>query len=633
MKQLFIFLVFIFTSNVALAFSNSGVVLNTTSEFVTPTQNEKMRSDSLYNPAWHFNDSTFFVWVDAQLRPMVTKITNGQKQTVPLDDDPSYTVLEDGHNRFGMGMDKNGYIHITGDMHNYSYSTVEQGAGKPYPARYQKQGMLYWKSNKPADISGGFSFVGGKDAPTTLPGTGWSYGKFFTDSNGELYYSARVKAIFGGHVSGEMGLGLYKYNADTKAWVALGANAEDTRPGTYFKVILWENAGMAPEKWYQGFMSDIKFDKDNRLHLAASINANNTLVGNDRIIYAYSNNGGITWFRANGTAISKLPIRAVDGLPNQGDVVAKTTVAPFFDSMARVVSDRHGRPGTVVGTLWFTWNGKTWEKTTNLVPGTTADLNNDNDVVLTRWSKLFFADDLNSKIFGYDIKDFDSYVGLDAATLKKYGVAYGVGFNSTTGLQTVLKTTITPAPLPLGWENKDISVEPGIWGGTAGFLNNQFIFNNYDIAIDNPHDSFHFVYKKMIGDGILTARVVSATNTSGNARVGIMMRDNLAFNAKHVSVLLNYPKSNAIFSFRKVANDQTNNIWRAGITLPYYVKLERVGDKFIGSISKDRLTWTEVGNTTIPMSSIIYIGLAGASYNRNTMQNVVMDQVYSPAFK
>jgi len=145
-----------------LAWAEEGIMVDTSVVWQTPVSSPQLLSQHQHTPLWHFNNSTYFVWVDANLRAWITKIKDGVAETMPVDEQADYKVTPDSHNRFSMGIDKEGYIHITGDMHNY---TTETTTGT-YPVRYQKQAILYWKSNQPQNVNAGFSFVGGKNAPT-----------------------------------------------------------------------------------------------------------------------------------------------------------------------------------------------------------------------------------------------------------------------------------------------------------------------------------------------------------------------------------------------------------------------------------------------------------------------------------
>jgi hypothetical protein len=79
---------------------------------------------------------------------------------------------------------------------------------------------------------------------------------------------------------------------------------------------------------YQPHIVDIRFDKvTNRMHFVASVNNDNSKNPNNdvsqsstHLVYAYSDDGGNTFHRADGAPIASLPMRA-DADPSQGDVV------------------------------------------------------------------------------------------------------------------------------------------------------------------------------------------------------------------------------------------------------------------------------------------------------------------------
>jgi regulation of enolase protein 1 (concanavalin A-like superfamily) len=236
---------------------------------------------------------------------------------------------------------------------------------------------------------------------------------------------------------------------------------------------------------------------------------------------------------------------------------------------------------------------------------------------------------LDHRAFGYDFTGYQTYQCVDGAELRKTGVIYGIGVNPKDNLEAVLKTTVTPAPLPCGWDNKDIAASPSGFAGTAGYSGGQFVVTDYGSQIDNSNDSFHYVYEKMTGDGTITARVTTTT-PSAHSRAGVMMRETLAFNSKHAMVTLSPLDKGAIFGYRNTTGGYTVNANQPGIPVPYWVRLVRAKDTFTGYISPDEKNWTQTGKVSIPMSDTIYVGLASSSYNYYTMQTAKFDDVDAP---
>jgi hypothetical protein len=303
----------------------------------------------LWTPVQHLHGKTFVVVPDASLRPLVTQIdADGKTTTVPLDPLPDYHAASDGHNRFTMGIDRDGYLHIAGDMHGYAeWATT-------YIARYQYQNMMYWRSNRPLDVTGGFTFAGGADAQTRLPGEEWGGdSRFFNDRNGELYFSSRVRAFTGSTLSGSepfIAYGLYRYDTATGRWTARGGDVAKVVPdATNFHTVLYWDHTIG----FEAFQTNPCFDFQNRLHFVISGNvAEHPGMG---MIYAQSDDGGVTWTKANGTRIPGLPLRNRDGDPNQGELMLR---APSIERPSVAVD----RDGTVLvqGNGARTWNGTAW---------------------------------------------------------------------------------------------------------------------------------------------------------------------------------------------------------------------------------------------------------------------------------
>lgn len=290
-----------------------------TPEFSTSDYSTVLGPDSKFSPVASFNGCTYFVWCNAARRPFVTKIdSSGAVTTAPLDPDTAYVAQNDGHHKFSLGIDSNGYIHVAGDMHNYPNNL-------PYLSKYLGKKIMYWVSNFPEDVSA-FTFKGG-DPVRAIPGYGFSYGSFYSDNNGVLYFMARGKVHEKGHWPGEHGVTLSRYDVTTQAWTELGGYPPPIIPQgpINHKALLWEDGGHffaadPTRSWYQSFQCGLAFDKNNRMHFAAAINNDTSVQGTTNVVYGYSDDGGNTFKRANGITIATLPMR-VDPGPSQGDIV------------------------------------------------------------------------------------------------------------------------------------------------------------------------------------------------------------------------------------------------------------------------------------------------------------------------
>jgi len=360
-----------------------------------------MKGDHIYSPILHHDGSTYIAgveWLTTEEKAQIiertgwdlpesqklarTKITrideDGETETITLEgDDFIYAAYDAKMWGWSLGVDEDGYLHLVGGLHNFVQPE------RYVPGSFEERGwsrefedpnfptMMYWKSAKPGDIDT-FEFVGQRDNPRNLPVLqGMNYMSFVRDREGNLFTYGRI------YVQGMQSIGLYRYDKDTQTWVALGGRAPDMKetdpvwadhqiltgdqgvirsmrvspkdPGA--KVLFWDKG----TSWYNFSRGMIRFDKTNRMHLAFplyTIKADGEMES--VAVYAYSDDEGETFHRADGSPIKSLPITASPG-PGQGDVVG--TSMPV-----RLYFDGSGIPGISGSEKWFWHLGKgDWE--------------------------------------------------------------------------------------------------------------------------------------------------------------------------------------------------------------------------------------------------------------------------------
>ena len=146
-------------------------------------------------------------------------------------------------------------------------------------------------------------------------------------------------------------------------------------------------------------------------------------------------------------------------------------------------------------------------------------------------------------------------------------------------------------------------------------------------------DQFQYVYKALTGDATMVARVaVMGPGANEWAKGGVMIRQSLAAGSMHAFMPITAGGGNgASFQRRIVADLASTNADAAAPTkaAPYWVKIERKGNDFSGSISPDGQTWTQLGTpVTIAMADPVLIGLAVTSHvNAATARTVTFDNV------
>jgi regulation of enolase protein 1 (concanavalin A-like superfamily) len=190
-----------------------------------------------------------------------------------------------------------------------------------------------------------------------------------------------------------------------------------------------------------------------------------------------------------------------------------------------------------------------------------------------------------------------------------------IGVNAIT--ESVLPTAIftaTPAAtaLPAPWSAADIGAVNGT--GTTDYTSGTLKVISSGADIWGTADTFRYTYQPLTGDGSITAKVNSAENTGGWAKLGVMVRESLAANSKHAMVVVT-PSNGVAMQYRSSTGGSSSHVAGPALAAPYWVRMTRVGNVLTSFSSADGVTWTQVGAVTISMASTVYIGL---SANANT---------------
>lgn len=75
-------------------------------------------------------------------------------------------------------------------------------------------------------------------------------------------------------------------------------------------------------------------------------------------------------------------------------------------------------------------------------------------------------------------------------------------------------------------------------GNTTATTGSVYTFAAAGDGLGYSYDTFHFMYRKMSGDGTIIARVASLQNAASGAKAGVMIREKIASSSAHASVLL-----------------------------------------------------------------------------------------------
>ncbi len=139
-------------------------------------------------------------------------------------------------------------------------------------------------------------------------------------------------------------------------------------------------------------------------------------------------------------------------------------------------------------------------------------------------------------------------------------------------------------------------------------------------------DAFGYLHRPWTGDGQITVRVDSLTNTNPWAKAGVMFRDSLDPGSPQVMAIVS-PARGVAMQYRAGSNLASANAAIESGAAPTWLRLVRAGDTFTTYRSDNGVSWQVVQTITVPMSHTAYIGLAVTSHVRGTLTTAVFDDV------
>lgn len=264
-------------------------------------------------------DVQYAVWIDDQIHPVVGKRAAGSQtwdETYDLRNivgDPFKDQAPDGHNTFVLGVDPQGIIHVSGNMHG--------------------DALRYARTTSAGDISA-----------WTTPGMigienegGVTYPQFFNAANGDLFFIYR---------NGGSG------NGDTVLNRRVG--------GMWQRVAILINGFVTNQNAYT---NRVGIGPDGSIHLMFMWRDEGQASTNADICYTYSEDGGVTWKRTDGSA-QTVPITR-----ENAEVVVNVEHNSGIVNQSGMDVDRDGNPhgafmmyDAAGNTQYFhTWHdGTTW---------------------------------------------------------------------------------------------------------------------------------------------------------------------------------------------------------------------------------------------------------------------------------
>ncbi|QJE97570.1 PQQ-dependent sugar dehydrogenase [Luteolibacter luteus] len=135
-------------------------------------------------------------------------------------------------------------------------------------------------------------------------------------------------------------------------------------------------------------------------------------------------------------------------------------------------------------------------------------------------------------------------------------------------------------------------------------------------------DQFHFAHQLRNGDFDISVRVESVVQADLYTKTGLMVRESLAANARHIMALV-FPSNAARnnndggyeFQYRASTGGNATALYppqpQPRVNYPEtWLRMKREGDTFIAYSGSDGFTWTEYARTTMVLPAEIHFGMA-----------------------
>ena len=243
-----------------------------------------------------------------------------------------------------------------------------------------------------------------------------------------------------------------------------------------------------------------------------------------------------------------------------------------------------------------------------------------------KWLKLTKAGNIFTS---YESTDGTHWTQIGTTTLGMTGpvtiglfvTGHNIGQDSTVAFDNVQVTPATsPGQLPAPWADTDVgSPTPS---GSASYGNGVYTVNGSGTDIWGTNDQFNYVYQPLAGNGTIVARVTSQTNTSSNAKAGVMIKQSTTAGSNYMMI------STGPVGDVKVQYDFSGSAGGATYTFPnLWMKLVSLNGKIIAYTSADGATWTQVLSKTLAITSPATIGLFECSHKTGVIGTVTFDNV------
>src|SRR5260370_28720437 len=130
------------------------------------------------------------------------------------------------------------------------------------------------------------------------------------------------------------------------------------------------------------------------------------------------------------------------------------------------------------------------------------------------------------------------------------------------------------------------------------------------------HDEFHFVWRRMRGNFILTARATFiGKGAEAHRKIGWIVRPSLDTDSPQVSAVVHGDGLTSL-QFRRTRGTVTEEI-KSNVTTPDAVQLERKGRRYVMAVARFGEPFVTEQVSDISLGDEVYVGLFVSSHNNN----------------
>ncbi|HKQ53537.1 MAG TPA: hypothetical protein VJT74_14270 [Pyrinomonadaceae bacterium] len=139
-------------------------------------------------------------------------------------------------------------------------------------------------------------------------------------------------------------------------------------------------------------------------------------------------------------------------------------------------------------------------------------------------------------------------------------------------------------------------------------------------------DEFHFVWKRMKGDFILTTRAqFVGRGVDPHRKIGWQVRSSLDSNSPHASAVVHGDGLSSL-QFRRTRGADTEEV-KSQVKAPDVLQLERRGDKYLLSVARFGEPFVTEEVSGLALGDEVYVGLFVCSHNKEVTERAVFRDV------